>query len=220
MFLSIENSSTSNIEDIGHSDERRNVPIVKEIIKCNVSLPFFRKSNLDENMSASSSVQGIADTGPSMDCPACKAGHFATVHKCVFCSKFVHLFESCSVPVPGSEEGYGQQVMCLKCCSPSIDDIPVPVSHNENRSANTSIKTVDSFKKSVPNQHPKNGLTNVGNACYLNSVIQCLNSTEELANYLLSQEFDPNGEGPFVFEEAVLLIKKLRLGRKELQPKS
>lgn len=203
-FLPVEHSRTPKI---GGIEERRNVPIVKEVVNCNITLPFFRTRC--ENMTATSSNNKTPNTQPTAECEACKRGDFPTVHKCVFCSKLVHLLEGCSVPAPGSEEGYSQRGICMNCYSSMIDSVPTQGSQTENR-------TTAMTNKLVLSQNPKTGLKNYGNACYINSVVQSFNYTAGLASYLLAQEVDCNGEGPFVVQELKLLMGKLQLGKKNI----
>lgn len=49
------------------------------------------------------------------NCIACLNGNAPTgAHVCVNCSKFVHIFETCSKSC-GDDEGYGQKRLCLSC---------------------------------------------------------------------------------------------------------
>lgn len=36
-------------------------------------------------------------------------------HSCIICQKFVHVFEPCSFPVDGEEEGFGEKRVCFEC---------------------------------------------------------------------------------------------------------
>lgn len=50
-------------------------------------------------------------------CIACANGDFPTGngHRCISCNKPIHIFPGCSVPVPGTEEGFGQKAICIEC---------------------------------------------------------------------------------------------------------
>lgn len=145
-------------------------------------------------------------------CLACKAGHFASQHICIFCLKAVHILEGCSIPAPGSEEGSSQRRICLKCLS-STNNAPANDFTAQKPSGGTfKRRTAFSIKGMVATQNPKNGLKNFGNACYFNSVVQCLNSTTELSNWFWKQTLELYGEGPFVVKELVFLFKKLWAG--------
>lgn len=49
-------------------------------------------------------------------CPACMNKHFPTgAHKCINCNRPVHIFETCSLPVGGEEEGFGEKRLCIRC---------------------------------------------------------------------------------------------------------
>lgn len=216
------------------------------------------------------------------DCPACRVGDIPTVHKCIYCFKAVHAFDMCSVPAPGSEEGYGQKRICHKCHSsqqnkpPSLTSAPtgknLQNAHCRSRLPDTAdraksncrtcqaghvpilyrcvvcLKPVHAINgcsipfpgatnkwicyecNRVPHlpsaPSPKSvdyvdfskrrnvGLKNIGNTCYLNSVVQCLSGTKKLAEFFLCSTQDSNllkkiNNRESVAAEMAVLIKKL-----------
>jgi hypothetical protein len=51
-----------------------------------------------------------------IDCVACRNGDYPTgAHKCMLCSKSVHILPGCSVAILGEEEGYGEGRHCHSC---------------------------------------------------------------------------------------------------------
>jgi len=59
---------------------------------------------------------------PSNSCLACSNGDFPTgLHKCKICQTNVHLF-GCSVPATGTEEGCGEERLCLICADIAVEN--------------------------------------------------------------------------------------------------
>lgn len=176
----------NNIQSRLNITQRKNFPVIRSVKRINVSLPYFKKKP--------SSADVLLLDCP--DCPACKNGHKPTVHKCIFCSKAVHNFSPSSIPAPGSEEGHSQQRICYRC--------------NPKFSQNSMSQTITS------NRNPKIGSKNFGNACYLNSVIQCLNSTIGLANFFctdLLHSNEDNANDKCVTNEIADIMKKMWQGK-------
>lgn len=88
-----------------------------------------------------------------------------------------------------------------------------------------SFGTVFSFTTVL--QHPGiTGLKNLGNSCYMNSIIQCLSNTTHLAKYFMDNLYaddlntnnDNNTQGQVV-EEVAQVIKALWRGQyKSISP--
>ncbi|CAB0038019.1 unnamed protein product [Trichogramma brassicae] len=47
-------------------------------------------------------------------CQACENGHEPSQHKCLMCSKYVHIIDECSKSI-GQEEGSGEKRLCNEC---------------------------------------------------------------------------------------------------------
>uniref|UniRef100_A0A0A9YH44 Ubiquitin carboxyl-terminal hydrolase n=1 Tax=Lygus hesperus TaxID=30085 RepID=A0A0A9YH44_LYGHE len=54
---------------------------------------------------------------------------------------------------------------------------------------NTSAPSLKKEPPSATNNHGLSGLRNIGNTCFLNSVVQCLSNTRLLREYLISREY-------------------------------
>lgn len=82
----------------------------------NVSAVEFQLADENENNTTTNATQA---TEPSIACIACQKGDAPTgAHKCIKCSKFVHILPGCSQSC-GDNEGYGETRICTNCATVS-----------------------------------------------------------------------------------------------------
>lgn len=94
-------------------------------------------STVDETIDNDGEIECHSQSSTTA-CPVCSNGDFPSeAHKCIVCSKNVHVISGCSVSA-GEEEGYGEKRVCLEC--------------NRNSSKHTTIalQAVENWKGKEP----------------------------------------------------------------------
>jgi hypothetical protein len=112
----------------------------------------------------------------------------------------------------------------------SIIETPKPNVNRENKPMPDNVKRMrlDNLEPQWSNVHPGlTGIRNLGNTCFMNSIIQCLNNTKELKEYFLSEAYrkdlnrtNPLGFGGEIADEFSILVHALWWGHcKTIAPK-
>lgn len=110
----------------------------------------------DNNTEENHEIGSLATATQNPNCIACKNGDFPTgLHKCISCSKAIHILAGCSVSV-GNEEGCGEARKCMSCYkdeSSKIDRQSQQICEMNAKDVWKKRKDVKSSKytKSVPN---------------------------------------------------------------------
>ena len=83
------------------------------------------------------------------------------------------------------------------------------------------------IKKNVYESKGLCGLVNIGNTCYMNSIIQCLSNTVSLTDYILSGEYKDDrtienrkNKSNYVLNSYILLINNMWETNQLIKPKS
>lgn len=88
-------------------------------------------------------------------CIACEGGDMPTdLHKCISCSKSVHLLDGCSTSV-GDEEGCGEKRMCTSCEQNAVQEQPPENSIDDRDLPELQLKEKWTRRNAKPSKYLK-----------------------------------------------------------------
>jgi len=102
----------------------------------------------DDNNEQEKILEKTNNSNIQSSCTPCNDGNLPTgLHKCINCNIPVHLF-GCSISIPNTEEGCGEQRLCLSCDKKNSIQSEFSATENWNRKGRSQDNKLRSMKSS------------------------------------------------------------------------